>query len=74
MAIASRQVQSVDDWLDLCRSRRDDARALLQSRRASGAWLNAGFAVESLHQSGDHDERGHEPLARQRRAPGTVDA
>jgi hypothetical protein len=47
MAIASRQVQSVGDWEDLCRSRREDARALLQLRRSSGAWLNAGFAVES---------------------------
>ncbi|MGA7786926.1 MAG: hypothetical protein WCA56_02040 [Xanthobacteraceae bacterium] len=39
-------VHSPDDWIELCRRYRDDARALLRGKRPDGAWLNAGFSVE----------------------------
>lgn len=46
MAIPPIPVNSPDDWIELCRRYRDDARTLLRSRRPDGAWLNGGFAVE----------------------------
>jgi hypothetical protein len=39
-------INSVDEWLLLYRRYRGDAEALIAAKRADGAWLAAGFAVE----------------------------
>lgn len=46
MAIQVTPVNSPDEWVQLCRRFRDDAKVLHSARRPEGAWLNAGFSVE----------------------------